>query len=299
MKNYLCIDMGGTQIKYGLLNENGEIIYKDFIPSRTESFDQLTEDLYKLKDLIKDEYEAVFVSMPGRIDSKKGIAYTGGSFEFIKNDNFADRLKNIFNKDVVIANDAKCAASAELWGGSLKDYDNSQALILGTALGSGLIFNHQIYNGSTLSAGEISAFITNFNLGFDFPFNDFAFLKVSTSALIETYSSLKNIDKSEVNGIMIFDNYENGEEGAIKAVETLATNTALLIYTLQSVNDLQAYAIGGGISKRESLIEAINKKVDEIFLKFSFLPINKPDVVKCRFCNDANLIGALFYGLHN
>lgn len=299
MKQYLVLDLGGTQIKYGILNEEGVILNKGNIPSRVDSLEHLLEDMAEINNIVQAPYQAVAVSMPGRIDTDKGISCTGGSFKFLLNHNFQKDLEDIFSLPVTIANDAKCAAAGELWKGSMQGVENAAVLTIGTGLGGSIILNHQVYMGNTLNAGEFSLIPTNYEKVYDLDYSAFMFSHVSTSALVQYYAQKKNVDKKEVNGIQIFDAYESGEKEALESVNTLAKNVAIFIFTLQCVLDLEVYAIGGGISARSYLFKCIDRHMDELFEKINLsgISLNKPEVVPCAFKNDANLIGALYFHL--
>ncbi len=294
---YLALDLGGTQIKYGLIHAYGILHGKGHIPSRTDSLEHLREDLTSIKDSITETYDAVVVSLPGRIDTEAGTAYTGGSFKFLVNFPFQKEIEQIFSVPACIANDAKCAAAAELWKGSLQNAESAGLLILGTGLGGGIILDHKVYMGSSLTAAELCFVAADYDRIYDVDPSAFLFDRVCTGALLRYYAKQTNTDPSSIDGITLFNRYEANEPEAVQAVEWLAANTAIAIYSLQCVLDVETWAIGGGISARESLLNAIQIKVDELFDKLSVTPVRKPEVCPCQFRNDANLIGALYFYL--
>jgi len=81
------------------------------------------------------------------------------------------------------------------------------------------------------------------------------------------------------------------------ALEEFGRITAAGIYSIQSVLDLERYAIGGGISARPEVTDIIREKVEAVFTQFPGVPFLKPEIVTCRYGNDANLIGALKFHL--
>lgn len=119
---------------------------------------------------------------------------------------------------ITIENDGKCAALAEVWKGSLKDY--GVVIVLETGVGGGIIRDKKIYKGKNFFAGEFSFVATN-------------------------------------------------------------------------INDTKNNENCGGISSQDILIKYIQKNVDKYHKGFKF-DIPKPNVVRCKFRNDANLIGALY-----
>ena len=119
MKQYLVLDFGGTYTKYALMDENGAFLEKGKVDSRCEDLDRMLASVAPLKEQFAGQYEGVAVSMPGRIDTANGIAYTGGMFKFIRETPMGAELETLFGVPVTIANDGKCAASAEAWSGAL------------------------------------------------------------------------------------------------------------------------------------------------------------------------------------
>ena len=170
-------------------------------------------------------------------------------------------------------------------------------LILGTGLGGGIILNHEVYLGSSLASAELCFVAADYDRIYDVDYSAFLFDRVCTGSLIRYYAKLKKEDPSIFDGVKIFDAYEAKEPEAIQAVKWLAANTAITIYSLQCVFDAEAWAIGGGISVRDSLLDEIHAKVDELYEKLSSTPVRKPEVFACKFRNDANLIGALYFCL--
>ena len=91
---------------------------------------------------------------------------------------------------------------------------------------------------------------------------------------------------------MLFDAYDAGDEDAVAVLNDYAVWAAAGIINLQSVLDLPRYAIGGGISARPETTTLIRDAVDKIFAIRNGLPFSKPEIVTCKFGNEANLIGA-------
>ena len=97
---------------------------------------------------------------------------------------------------------------------------------------------------------------------------------------------------------MLFDAYEAGDPIAKDVLKTFGEEAAAGICSLQSVLDLERYAIGGGISARPETTQIIKDAVDALFDPYlDFLPYGKPEIVTCKFGNEANLIGALAFHL--
>ena len=301
MAQYLVLDIGGTFIKYALMDEKAQFIEQGKVLADTSCEEAMLASLGVLAAKMSDhEYEGVAISMPGRIDTATGIAHTGGAFTWIQNYPAAEKYGAVFGKPCTVANDGKCAASAENWIGALSDVNSGAVLVLGTGIGGGIVINKQVWMGATGGAGELSAFITDHegaknglgwgNIGIMWAAH------ISAGSITGKYGALKGIEKAD--GIMLFDAYEAGDPIACDVLKTFGEEAAAGICSLQSVLDLERYAIGGGISARPETTQIIKDAVDALFDPYlDFLPYGKPEIVTCKFGNEANLIGALAFHL--
>lgn len=301
MTQYLVLDIGGTFIKYAIMTREGEFVEQGKVAAVTSSEKGTLRALADVRDAVAAfDYEGVAISMPGRIDTAKGIAHTGGAFQWVRDYPAAEKYGAVFGKPCTIANDGKCAASAENWIGALADVNSGAVLVLGTGIGGGIVINNQVWMGATGGAGELSAFITDHegvknglgwgNIGIMWAAH------ISAGSITGKYGAIKGIEHAD--GIMLFDAYEAGDPVAVDVLKTFGEEAAAGICSLQSVLDLERYAIGGGISARPETTQIIADAVDALFDPYlDFLPYGKPEIVTCKFGNEANLIGALAFHL--
>jgi predicted NBD/HSP70 family sugar kinase len=104
----------------------------------------------------------------------------------------------------------------------------------------------------------------------------------------------------KINGYKVFEYANNNDEDILKVIDEFTNKLAIEIFNLQCVLDPDIFAIGGGISAQNILIEYIQKNVEKHHKSFETLNVPKPKVVRCEFRNDANLIGALYnFIMHN
>ena len=301
MAQYLVLDIGGTFIKYAIMDDQANFIEQGKVPAVTGSEEGTLRALADVREAVAGyDYEGVAISMPGRIRTDKGIAPTGGAFLWVHEYPAADKYGAVFGKPCTIAHDGKCAASAENWIGALADVNSGAVLVLGTGIGGGIVINNQVWMGATGGAGELSAFITDHegvknglgwgNIGIMWAAH------ISAGSITGKYGAIKGIEKAD--GIMLFDAYEAGDPIAVDVLKTFGEEAAAGICSLQSVLDLERYAIGGGISARPETTQIIKDAVDALFDPYiDFLPYGKPEIVTCKFGNEANLIGALAFHL--
>lgn len=291
MKKYLAIDMGGTAIKYGVLDEKLNFSEHGKIDAKTGSKEEVYGDIKNLYDQYGEGVEGVCISMPGMIDRKKGFAHTGGSYRWVSHMPIAEELSELLGVPVSICNDAKAAALAEIGYGNLQLVPNGICIILGTGIGGAIVVNGNLIDGTHFSSGEFS-FIrghvddrTNRKDIFA-QTNGVAGLK----AAIKAETGLDDID-----GLKAFKMIkEDHNEAVLQGVKNFCLNLAHHIYNLQTILDAERVLIGGGISNEPMFIDLVREAVDEVFDHAWVPAIPKPKVMTCKFLADANLIGAVY-----
>jgi len=301
MKQYLLIDIGGTFIKYSLADEQARKISGGKVP-----MDDLLAAIEGFAAPLQGQFVGCAISMPGRIDTRNGIAHTGGMLSaFMWEQPFAAQVEARLGVPVTIANDGKCAAAAEGWTGALAGVENGLVLVLGTGIGGGIILNGKVLMGAHAAAGEVSGLVSNmaametetFEMNKVETFSDAPLWAGAASAtgLIREYARQKKLSLQGPlpTGEEIFAAYNAGEPEAQKALKIFARRVAVGILSLQNVLDVERVAIGGGISAAEALLPAIQAELDWLFERCTVMPTVKPELVRCRYGNDANLIGAL------
>ncbi|MBR2810869.1 MAG: ROK family protein [Solobacterium sp.] len=291
MKKYFAIDLGGTAIKYGVLDEDLQFSVHDKIQANTATKEDTYADIKKLYDAYGAGTEGVCISMPGMIDRKKGFAHTGGAYRWVKELPVANELSELLGCPVTICNDAKAAALAEIGFGHMHLVANGFLIILGTGIGGAIIVNGNLIDGTHFSSGEFS-FIrgdvkdrTNRKDIFAMT-NGVSGLK----AAIKEVTGLEDID-----GLKAFKMIkEEGNEEVLQGVKNFCADLAHHIYNLQAILDAERVLIGGGISNEPMFIDLVKEAVDDVFDKAWVPAIPKPEVMVCRFQADANLIGAVY-----
>ena len=178
-------------------------------------------------------------------------------------------------------------------------------LVLGTGIGGGIILNGKVLMGAHAAAGEVSGLVSDISKMAD---DDFKLTSVeryseaplwagmaSASGLIFEYARQKHLPTGSPmpTGEEIFAAYNAGEPEAQKALKIFARRVAVGILSLQHVLDVEKVAIGGGISAAEALLPTIQAELDWLFERCTVMPAVKPELVRCRYGNDANMIGAL------
>lgn len=295
MTQFLAIDVGGTNIKYALMNNEANLLEQGEVPTPKDSMDNFIESIGGIYDKYADKIDGIAMSAPGRIDAQKGYFYTSGALTYIGECDMKNILSKRCPKPFAVENDAKAAALAELWKGSMNGVSNGIVMTLGTGIGGAIIINGQLYRGTNFAAGELSCIPTKWS-DYPNPLIQWASLE-STTGLVKKYALKKLVPSEQLNGRIFFEAANNGEKEALDVLDEFCLGIATGIFGLQLTLDVEKIAIGGGISKQPLLIETINKKIEEVWQAAGPNPALKPKVVACKFGNDANLIGALYHYL--
>ena len=309
---YLSIDVGGTFIKYAIMEPDGSIITKDKTPT-PGGYEHTKEEFYSVLDQIykslKEQFDlqGICVSLPGQIDVEKGFVYGGGALPYLDGVYLAKELSQMCDGlNVSLENDAKCAALAEAWIGNAKDCKTAVVVVFGTGIGGGIVLDGKVHRGHNMVAGELSFWLDHISME-DIPHmkpteelvNREDFLnypkgfwhnKVSIMYLRKTIATYKGMDYRDVTGEMI---YTWAEEDTY--IRTLLEHTYLSIAkqlcNLYVILAPEVILIGGGISERKDFFEGIMKYVNRI-KKMSNI-FRGIHVDTCKYLNDSNLIGAL------
>ncbi|GFZ27453.1 ROK family protein [Lactobacillus corticis] len=285
---YLALDIGGTNLKYALIDHSGNIL-EDF---RTPT-PQNKEDFLAAVDKIVEEYQSKINGFafcaPGKIVG--GTIDFGGALPFLDGVDFKERYQDL-NIPVWGINDGKAGVLAESWRGSLKDCANCAAVVLGTGVGGGIIVNGQLIRGFHEQAGELSFMQTNYDTDL---MHSMVGGNCSAVQLIEAVNQAEG--NSDLNdGFAAFQAINAGEKQAVKLFTEFCDRIAILIINLQSVVDLEKISIGGGISAQDTVITGIREAVDRFYNSSDLIKMTfqQPEIVQAAFRNKANLYGALY-----
>jgi len=311
---YIGVDLGGTKIKVGIVNEEGQIVSSGIINTNSSHNDKIImqdmtaeiDRLIKQEGLQRQDIKSIGIGVPGLVDYEKGsiIYCTNLSWYNVEAVSY---LKEHFNIPVYIENDATVAAYAESLFGSTKEAKDSVFLTIGTGIGGGIIINNQIIRGAHGAGSEIGHMVIgeNFydcNCGrngcFETLASATAMIKYALYKMSTDYpnSSLQKI--SEKSGQLeakdIFDQDILGDPLAKETVQRTAKYMAIGIANIYNVLDPEVIAIGGGVSKAgDSFFDLIRSNVNKMTLVSSD-SINYGKIVRADLGNDAGIIGAAF-----
>ena len=279
----LTIDVGGTFIKYAVMNEDAEIFQRGKIPTPLDTRQNFFD---AIKNIYKNfSVEGIALSLPGVIDSARGVCVKSAALNFNSGCNIVRELGEICKCQVAVENDARCAALAEAKFGALADVDDGFVMVFGTMIGGAFVLNKKIYKGFNNSAGEISFLRAGHHQKI---FSDVC----SVPALLKGYAKIKNLSIENLTGEKFFQAVSENENDALACLDRFTRRIAEKIFDIQLIIDVAKFAIGGGISSQKIFIDSIRENLKKVYAE-SPIEFSRVEVVPCKFLNDANLIGAL------
>jgi glucokinase len=151
----IAVDLGGTKLLAGVLNEDGVVVKRTVRPTAVQSQDALLQELDgAIEELLEDDVSAIGVGLPSTIDQRVGRAVSSVNIPLAGID-FREHLTTRFGLPAAIENDANAAALAEHRFGAGRGSRHMVMLTLGTGVGGGLILNGELYRGAVGAAGEL------------------------------------------------------------------------------------------------------------------------------------------------
>lgn len=310
----IALDIGGTSIKGAIINEEGNILYKDSFNieanfTSEEHKTNIANIIKKLLENMPSEYNAIGIGLdcPGVMNSE--TLHMGGAENVpgLHGIKFSD-IGDLFDLPIKTANDASMAALGEAKYGSGKDkeYKSVMFITLGTGVGGGFVFNGKLFTGSLGGAGEV---------GHVFVVPDGDKCNCGSSGCIERYASAtgfiamakQKIHKNVVPTTLTYEELEKGKAKAIfdaakkgdaLAKETIAECSYYLGMSIaQALNmlDLDLVLIGGGLCKDfDMMIEHIKRGVNNYALR---MMVRNLEIKPASLGNDAGVLGcaAMFF----
>lgn len=292
MKYHLGIDIGGTFIKYALVDGNYDIVDKWKV--KTERFDRMDGFYDYICSNIKDlnQIESIGVSAPGLIDESSNVkSYASENVRIMYGSNVNDEIRKRTNKKVSTINDAKAAGLCEFKIGVAKGSKSSAFLIIGTGTGGCLCDDKGVIYGKDAFAGEFHHLpFMNYKTGKIDRLGEYS----SITALIKIFNEKAGPESEVKYGSEVCSKYLSGENIAREAVDEWINNISVQLLAITVFYNPEIICIGGGISEEIWFIETVREKFGnvcgEYFAGADFITTK---IEKCIHNNDANILGAV------
>lgn len=311
---YIGIDLGGTNIAVGLVDDDCNLIKKESIPTRAERKDvEIIKDMADLTakviadaGLSVSDVAWVGIGSPGSVDRENGILLYANNIPFTKTP-MREIFQKTLNLPVYIDNDANCAALGEVYAGSAKGCNHAVFVTLGTGVGGGLIIDKKVYAGFNDNGAEIGHNVIMLggrkcSCGRRGCWEAYASV---TGLIVDTIEAMKwNKDSlmwklcdgslDNVNGRTSFDAAKQGDETALEVVNNYFTYVAAGVTDMVNTFQPEILCIGGSISKEgEYLLDPVRKIVEkERYTRFC----KQTELKVATLGGDAGIIGAAMLG---
>lgn len=298
------VDIGGTTVKLGLFNADGDLLEKWEIPTVTEDngkviLPDVARSIHRKMDereMTRDEVLGVGVGAPGPVDSE-GTIYGAvnlgwGTFSIKK------ELQTLLNMPVEAGNDANVAALGEMWQGGAKGYEDVVLVTLGTGVGGGVIVHGKILSGSTGSAGEIGHVHVNDDEEVSCNCGNKGCLEQYVSATGVVRLANEKLAESDRPSLLrdrpmsakaVWDAVKQGDPLAMEVAEDFGWYLGKALAVVAGVVNPEIFVIGGGVSKAGNvLIDYIQKN----YQKYAFSGCRGALFTLARLGNDAGIYGS-------
>ena len=306
MANYVFgVDVGGTTVKMGLFDANGNVIDKWEIPTRTEDggkkiLPDIAESIQAKmgeKKIVTEEVAGVGVGVPGPVDGNgivhKAVNLGWGQFDLKK-----ELTGLLHGMRVEGGNDANVAALGEMWKGGGQGYQNLVAVTLGTGVGGGIIINGEIMTGSTGAGGEIGHIHVEDHETESCGCGNFGCLEEYASATGITRLANRALQASDKDSVLrngevsaktVFDAVKAGDELAIEVARKFGEYLGKGLGIIAGIINPEIFVIGGGVSKAG---EVLFDYIKPPFEKTVFQGCMDTVFALATLGNDAGIYGA-------
>jgi len=308
------VDLGGTNIAVGVVDENLKIIGRGKVKTRcprpaAEIFDDIAlavQMAVKDAGISMDDVVSVGVGTPGSVNKANGYIEFANNLDF-NNVPAKEMLETRIGKTVYLDNDANCAALGEVMAGAAKDAKSALAVTLGTGVGGGIVINNRIHPGINGVAGEIGHMVivsggepcTCGRLGCWEAYSSATALKRQTRRAMEAnpdslmWKYAETLDK--VSGKTAFKAMRDGDESARQVVDTYIFYLAEGLTNVVNILQPDVVCIGGGVSyEGDALLVPLTRLIEKH--RFARGNVPQPRIVLAKLFGDAGLIGAAMLG---
>ncbi|WP_025721800.1 ROK family glucokinase [Paenibacillus polymyxa] len=304
---YVGVDLGGTAIKVGICNENGQLLHTYEGPTETDkgvdvvigNIEKYVRHIVDQSPYEWDQLKGVGAGVAGFTNVREGIIVLAPNIGF-RDVPIRALLEERIGKPVKIDNDANVAALGEAWAGAGKGIENCVCYTLGTGVGGGIIINGKIYQGFSGMAGEI---------GHISVVPDLEAIQCGCGKMgcLETVSSATGIIRMAKDAVErgdrtslaledqiaakeVFDAAKAGDEVALRIVNRAAFYLGKSMAAVAAVLNPELFIIGGGVSKAgDFLFEEMRR----VYTKLAPEPLQKGvSIVPAVLGNDAGIVGA-------
>ncbi len=296
------VDIGGSHVGIGLINENGKIIAQEdqdlnnelksenYAEKLVETIIDLITKVLDKKNINIQEVRLIGIAIPGTVSDTHIIKAEN---LHIKNFNIVSEINKFFNIPIVLRNDAKCAAIAEKEYGSLKKYDDAVFLTVGTGIGGAVYLGGKLLKPKKYEGFEIGHMVIEkdgikCNCGRHGCFEKYASMKAFKEAIQREFK-VENLAGKEIRDLL---NDAENREKAQEIIDEYTENLSIGLANLINIFEPEVISIGGGfIYFEELLLDKLTQKLHEKNMLFNDQAV--PKIITAKLKNDAGIIGSV------
>lgn len=307
-KYALGVDLGGTNIKIGIVSDKGKLVKSISIKTEAECGPKnVIANIIKGVETIlaknKLKIQGIGIGCPGVVSIKKGIVENAPNLPGWKNVKLGPIIKEKFGYKVHLENDANAAAIGELMFGAGKKFDSFVMVTLGTGVGGGIVFNKKIFRGEFGAAGEIGHISIDVNgpkcncgsTGCIEAYAGNSYLKEQIRSELKDYPDSKvwkliENDLSKVSPRIIQAASEKKDAYAKFVIERMGKQLGAALASLSNLLDISTFIIGGGVAGfGKPLLDSVRKTISErVLLSLR----SRVLVIPAKLQNEAGIKGA-------
>ena len=289
MLNIACVDIGGTAIKYGVINENGSFLCKYEIPTEAwKGGNAILEKVIICVERLQESgiiIDGIGIATAGMVDVENGsIFYAGPQIPDYAGTCFKRVLEDYFGVPCEVENDVNSAGLAEYMSGASKGSHSAVMLTVGTGIGGCIVLDGKVihgYSGSACEVGYMNLEGGTFqNLG-------------AASVLVDKVAKRKQESKESWNGYRIFEAAKQGDLICCQCIDEMIDVLSKGIANICYVLNPEIVVLGGGIMAQKEYLEEKLKKGLEKYLVSSMYSNTK--LVFAQYGNDAGMLGAFYH----
>ncbi|MCL2883940.1 MAG: ROK family protein [Oscillospiraceae bacterium] len=297
------IDLGGTNIAAGLVDETGRIVHTQSVKTRSaRPMDAIAADIAALAARVAAgggvslaDVRWIGVGTPGMVNTDTGVVEFCSSLPMLHYP-LAETLRAATGRPVHVDNDANAAAYGEYTAGAAKGAADALVITLGTGVGGGFIVGGRIYRGFNFAAAEVGHMVIHAG-GRACKCGRSGCMEMYASAtgLITTTCEEMGLPPEKVTGRTAFEAMRAGDEGGKRAVNRYLDDLACGVTNFLNILQPEVLCIGGGVSHEgEALLAPLRGRVmAEVYSRHSE---RNTRIVAAGLGNDAGIIGAAMLG---
>ncbi len=307
MSKYIIgVDLGGTNMRAGVVSVTGKILFKKSLPTVSSAdisdrIGDLIAEVILAQNIKNDEVVGVGIGVPGPIDHKNGSVLSP-NLPQLSGLPIVEILERITGFSINLENDANAATYGEFWLGAGRDCRSLVMATLGTGIGGGIIFNGELVRGIDWTAGELGHVNVDSGAGA-------RLCGCGARGCIETYASaisterrfveelergreseLSSMDKNKITCVDIFEAYKDGDSLAVETINETGRMLGILCSSMANLLNPEKFIFSGGITNEWDILSKLI--IDEFNKRVLTIPGQRMQILRAELENDAGLIGA-------